>query len=101
MTLPGVGRKVANVVLSNAFSVPAIAVDTHVFRVSNRIGLTNAKNVHKTEEQLMQNIDESLWSIAHHRLIFHGRRVCSAKNPKCDMCTINQYCKYYKHTRKA
>lgn len=100
ITLPGVGRKVANVVISNAFSVPAIAVDTHVFRVSNRIGLANAKNVLKTEEQLMKNIDKNLWTIAHHWLIFHGRQVCSAKNPKCGICPINALCKYYKGVKK-
>ncbi|NLB61915.1 MAG: endonuclease III [Clostridiales bacterium] len=100
ITLPGVGRKVANVVISNAFSVPAIAVDTHVFRVSNRIGLANAKNVLKTEEQLMANIDKGLWTIAHHWLIFHGRQVCSAKNPKCEICPINALCKYYKGENK-
>lgn len=99
ITLPGVGRKVANVVISNAFGVPAIAVDTHVFRVSNRIGLANAKNVLKTEEQLMANIDKSLWTIAHHWLIFHGRQVCIAKNPKCDICTLSHLCKYNKANR--
>lgn len=95
MALPGVGRKTANVVLSNAFGVNAIAVDTHVFRVANRIGLAAAKDVEATEEQLMQNISESDWSQAHHWLIFHGRRVCSARNPKCDICTIKPYCAKY------
>ncbi|MBQ9833181.1 MAG: endonuclease III [Clostridia bacterium] len=93
--LPGVGRKTANVVLSNAFGVPAIAVDTHVFRVSNRIGLAKAKNVLDTEKQLMNNIPEQDWGDAHHWIIFHGRRVCSAKNPKCETCVIKEFCKEY------
>ncbi|MDR0840509.1 MAG: endonuclease III [Christensenellaceae bacterium] len=91
--LPGVGRKTANVVISNAFGTPAIAVDTHVFRVANRMGLADAKDVLHTEQQLMQNIPEAQWSIAHHWLIFHGRRVCSARNPKCEACTVRAYCK--------
>ena len=91
-SLAGVGRKTANVVLSNAFGVPAIAVDTHVFRVSNRIGLACAKNVEETERQLMANIPEDKWSIAHHWLIFHGRRVCSAQRPKCGECMISELC---------
>ena len=93
MRLPGVGRKVANVVLSNAFGVPAIAVDTHVFRVSNRLGLANASTVDKTEKQLMEAIPEDKWSIAHHWLIFHGRRVCHAKKPGCDTCGLKGLCK--------
>ncbi len=94
--LPGVGRKTANVVLYNAFGIPAFAVDTHVFRVSNRIGLAEAKTVEKTEQQLMENIPRDKWSIAHHWLIFHGRRVCSAQKPKCESCTLTEYCRYYK-----
>lgn len=94
--LPGVGRKTANVVVSNAFDTPAIAVDTHVFRVSNRIGLANAKTVEETEEQLMQCIDKNLWTKAHHMIIFHGRRVCKARSPLCGICEIKPYCKYYK-----
>ena len=88
------GRKTANVVLSNAFGVPAIAVDTHVFRVSNRIGLARAKTVEETERQLMENIPEENWSIAHHWLIFHGRRVCKAQRPTCDKCMIAPLCEY-------
>src|SRR5690606_20870875 len=79
MKLPGVGRKTANVVISNAFNKQAIAVDTHVFRVSNRIGLAHSDNVFDTEKDLMNNIDESMWSKAHHLLIFHGRRVCKSR----------------------
>lgn len=92
-SLAGVGRKTANVVLSNAFGVPAIAVDTHVFRVSNRIGLATASNVEETECQLMRNIPKDKWSIAHHWLIFHGRRVCSAQRPKCGSCMIKELCR--------
>ncbi|NLC03226.1 MAG: endonuclease III [Tissierellia bacterium] len=95
MTLPGVGRKTANVVVSNAFGVPAIAVDTHVFRVSNRIGIANSKNVEDTEIDLMNNIKKELWIKAHHMLIFHGRRICKARNPMCEICPISLYCFYY------
>ena len=94
--LPGVGRKVANVVLSNAFGIPAIAVDTHVFRVANRLGLADASTVDKTEKQLMENIPQDKWSIAHHLIIFHGRRVCSAQKPKCEACALSPYCKAYR-----
>jgi len=98
--LPGVGRKTANVVLSNAFSVDAIAVDTHVFRVSNRIGLSSSDNVLDTEKDLMKNIEKSMWSKAHHLLIFHGRRICKARKPKCEICPIIKYCIYYKENLK-
>ncbi|MBN1776960.1 MAG: endonuclease III [Clostridiales bacterium] len=94
--LPGVGRKTANVVLANAFHIPAIAVDTHVFRVSNRIGLADAKNVEQTEQQLMQAIPKEDWIVAHHWLIYHGRRVCHARKPACGACAVAPYCKYLK-----
>ena len=97
--LPGVGRKTANVVLSNAFGVPAIAVDTHVFRVSNRLGIAEAKTVEETEKQLMQAIPKELWSMLHHYIIFHGRRVCSAKKPNCAECTLKDLCRYYKENK--
>ncbi|MBU5425865.1 endonuclease III [Tissierella pigra] len=93
--LPGVGRKTANVVLSNAFDIPGIAVDTHVFRVANRIGLADSKNVLDTEKDLMDNIDKQIWSKAHHLLIFHGRRICKARKPLCDICPVREYCFYY------
>ncbi|NEZ47094.1 endonuclease III [Clostridium niameyense] len=96
VSLPGVGRKTANVVLANAFNVPTIAVDTHVFRVSNRIGIANSQNVNKTEQQLQEVIPKSQWILMHHLLIFHGRRCCIARNPKCSQCTIKDYCNYYK-----
>lgn len=96
MTLPGVGRKTANVVISNAFNIPAIAVDTHVFRVSNRIGIANSNNVFDTEKDLMENIDREMWSKAHHLLIFHGRKICKARNPLCHECPVADLCEYYK-----
>ena len=96
-SLPGVGRKTANVVLSNAFKVPAIAVDTHVFRVANRIGLTEAKDVEKTEQQLMAHIPEQDWGDAHHWLIYHGRQVCAAQRPKCSVCPLKEICEHAVH----
>lgn len=94
--LPGVGRKTANVVVSNAYGIPAIAVDTHVFRVSNRIGLANATNVDKTEDQLEKNIDQSRWTKTHHQIITHGRALCKARNPLCEECPINGICEYFR-----
>ncbi|MBQ2029205.1 MAG: endonuclease III, partial [Clostridia bacterium] len=87
--LPGVGRKTANVVMATAFGLPAIAVDTHVFRVSNRLGLAKADNVLDTEMQLRRAIPKENWSRAHHWLIWHGRRVCAARNPHCTECPLN------------
>lgn len=92
--LPGVGRKTANVVLSNAFGIPALAVDTHVHRVSNRLGLATSNNPLETEKQLTRRIPQEEWSIAHHRLIWHGRRICSARNPKCGICELAPYCRF-------
>jgi len=100
LSLPGVGRKTANVVLSNAFNIPAIAVDTHVFRVSNRIGLASADNVLDTEKQLLESIPRELWSSAHHWLIWHGRKICDAKKPKCGSCALNPYCRYFSRNKK-
>ncbi|MBS4536590.1 endonuclease III [Clostridium sp. D2Q-14] len=97
MKLPGVGRKTANVVMSNAFGEDAIAVDTHVFRVSNRIGIADSDNVKDTEIDLMNNINKELWSDAHHWLIFHGRRICKARKPRCEECPLIKYCLYYKN----
>ena len=95
-TLPGVGRKTANVVASVAFNKPAMAVDTHVFRVSARIGLTkNAKNPLETEKQLVKHIPESVIPKAHHWLILHGRYVCKARKPECEKCGINTICEYF------
>lgn len=92
--LPGVGQKTANVVLANAFQVPTIAVDTHVFRVSNRLGLASAKNVELTEKQLQKAIPKEDWVAAHHWLIYHGRRVCHARNPACESCTLRPLCQH-------
>lgn len=99
--LPGVGRKTANVVASVVYQKPTMAVDTHVFRVSARIGLTvGAKNPLQTEMQLVKYIPENKISIAHHWLILHGRYVCVARNPKCNECGIKMLCKYYEKVRK-
>ena len=92
--LPGVGRKTANVVMAHAFGAQAIAVDTHVFRVSNRLGLAHAKDVLRTEEQLMEAIPREDWSTAHHWIIYHGRRVCHAIKPNCAACTLASLCEY-------
>lgn len=92
VSLPGVGRKTANVVLSVGFGVQRIAVDTHVFRVTNRIGLAAEKDVLKTELALMELLPEDRWSEAHHSLIFHGRNCCSARKPECDRCVIAELC---------
>jgi len=97
MSLPGVGRKTSNVVLAEGFGEQRIAVDTHVFRVSNRIGLAHEKDVLSTEEALMKAIPSDRWTEAHHLLIFHGRRICSSQRPKCDTCPINEYCNWFKH----
>ena len=95
--LPGVGRKTANVILSVAFNRPAMAVDTHVFRVSARIGLTKgAKTPLDTELQLVKHIPEALIHKAHHWLILHGRYVCIARKPLCEQCGLSDICKYYK-----
>jgi len=96
VNFPGVGRKTANVVLSIANNFDAIAVDTHVFRVSNRIGLANAKTVEVTEEHLMQNIPKKNWSDAHHWLIWHGRKICKARNPLCEKCFLIKNCLYFR-----
>ena len=99
--LPGVGRKTANVVMSVAFGIPAIAVDTHVFRVSNRIGLAEASTERKTENQLMENIPEAQWAMAHHWLIWHGRKICKAQNPRCEICPLQPNCEYYAKTKRS
>ena len=98
-SLAGAGRKTANVVLSNAFGVPSIAVDTHVFRVSNRLALADSDNVLEVEKQLQAELPKKEWSLAHHLLIFHGRRCCIARNPKCSECTLTNRCKYFKEQK--
>lgn len=94
VALPGVGRKTANVVLSVGFGHQRIAVDTHVFRVANRLGLVKEKDVLKTELSLMERVPEERWSRTHHSLIFHGRQCCDARKPKCDECPVNTLCEY-------
>ncbi len=91
-SLPGVGRKTANVVMANAFGIPAFAVDTHVFRVSNRLGLCEANTVEETERQMTALIPRENWGRAHHWLIWHGRRVCRAQRPLCGECTLSAWC---------
>ncbi|MEM7617321.1 MAG: endonuclease III [Pseudomonadota bacterium] len=93
--LPGVGIKTANVILNCLFNMPTIAVDTHVYRVSNRIGLVNTKKPEQTEQPLLEVIPEKWQLHAHHWLILHGRYVCKARTPLCDECEIKQYCNYY------
>lgn len=90
--LPGVGRKTANVVRAFAFGIPAMPVDTHVFRVSHRLGLADGKTPEEVERQLMAAIPQEDWRESHHWLIFHGRRVCHSQKPDCDHCTLRQYC---------
>lgn len=90
--LPGVGRKTANVVLSNAFGVPAIAVDTHVFRVARRLGLASGSTPERVEEELMARLPREEWSRAHHWLIWHGRKICHARKPRCDLCPLLPEC---------
>ncbi len=97
VTLPGVGRKTANVVLSNIYDRPAIAVDTHVYRTSHRLGLVpKNKNVYETEQYLMKVIPQDKWSRLHHQLVLLGRYTCKAKNPLCENCLLKEYCHYEK-----
>lgn len=94
LKLPGVGRKTANVIVSNAYGIPALAVDTHVFRVSNRLGLANSRNLEIVEEQLKTLIPSSKWIDVHHQLIAHGRNLCTARNPKCRHCFLSDLCAF-------
>lgn len=100
-TLAGVGRKTANVVYAVAFGGQAIAVDTHVFRVSNRLGIASATNVLDTEKQLMQAIPPEQWADSHHYILLHGRYVCKAQRPLCDECSVKDLCKHYKETHNG
>ncbi|MDU5914012.1 MAG: endonuclease III [Anaerococcus vaginalis] len=99
LKLPGVGRKTANVVMSNAFGIDAIAVDTHVQRVSNRLGLANSKDVLNTEKDLRKNLPKEKWSKLHHQIIAHGRKICKARNPLCEECDLKDLCEYYKERK--
>ena len=94
-SLPGVGRKTANVILAAAFSVPALAVDTHVFRVAGRLGLAKAHTPEEAERQLTRVIPRHLWTNAHHWLVLHGRYVCLARRPRCGICPLCSFCCYY------
>ncbi len=99
--LPGVGRKTANVIASVVYNQPAMAVDTHVFRVSARLGLTtNAKTPLETEKQLMKYIPDNKVAVAHHWLILHGRYICVARNPKCHICELKLFCNYFEKVQK-
>lgn len=98
-TLAGVGRKTANVVYAVAFGGNAIAVDTHVFRVANRLGIAVGKTPLEVEKGLMKAIPEEDWSKAHHWLIWHGRRVCHSQRPECPACTLRKYCPYFQKTK--
>ena len=95
MTLPGVGRKTANVVASVVYNQPVIAVDTHVFRVSHRLGLSDGKTPLAVEEELEKHIPEDKRAVAHHWLILHGRYVCTAKSPRCTECGLSDWCREY------
>lgn len=97
--LPGVGRKTANVIVSVVYNLPAMAVDTHVFRVSRRIGLTNGKTVLAVEKDLVKNLPEDKIYIAHHWLILHGRYVCVARKPKCEICPLQFFCRYFEKNK--
>lgn len=97
MSLAGVGEKTANVVLAVGFNIPAIAVDTHVFRVSNRLGLANATDVAKTQKQLEKVLPKEMWIKFHYALVLHGRYVCKSQSPNCDGCGLKNYCKFYKN----
>ncbi len=96
ISLPGVGRKTANVILNTAFGQPVIAVDTHIFRVSNRLGIAKGKTPLEIEEKLQKTIPKEYKHDAHHWLILHGRYVCKARKPDCEHCLISKYCDYYK-----
>jgi endonuclease III len=98
--LPGVGRKTANVVLNTAFRQPAMAVDTHIFRVSNRTGIAPGKNVLEVEKRLLRRVPAEFLLDAHHWLILHGRYVCTARKPRCGACTIHDLCEYRQKTEE-
>lgn len=98
--LDGVGRKTASVVLAVAFGIPAMPVDTHVFRVSRRIGLATANTADGVERQLMELVDKEYWHDLHHYLIFHGRYICHSRKPSCENCLLTEYCDYYAENKK-
>lgn len=95
MSLPGVGRKTANVVLANVYARETIAVDTHVFRVSRRLGLSHGGTPRRVEEELMETLPRQTWATTHHRLIAHGRAICGARRPLCEECPLTRWCDWY------
>lgn len=99
--MPGVGRKTANVIASVVYNEPAMAVDTHVFRVANRLGLTKGKTPLAVEKDLVKNLPEHTIATAHHWLILHGRYVCVARSPKCEICELTYFCQYFEKLQKA
>ncbi len=99
--LPGVGRKTANVVLGNCFDTPGLTVDTHMQRVNSRLGLTKAETPEKIERDLMALIPEAQWTIYSHRIICHGRAICTARKPMCEICPLTEWCAYYTEFRKT
>jgi len=96
MSLSGVGRKTASVVLSEAFKIPAFPVDTHVFRVTKRLGLAKGSTPDKVSDEMMKKLSKNKWHLMHHLLINHGREICVAQNPKCEICNLKDICKYFK-----
>lgn len=96
MSLPGVGRKTASVVLVEAFKIPAFPVDTHVFRISRRLGLARGNTADQVSDEMMKKLPKYKWHLMHHLLITHGRRTCLARSPKCHMCRVQDLCNYYK-----
>ena len=101
ISLPGVGRKSANVIMLEAFKNPqGIAVDTHAKRISNKIGLSSKSDPEKIEEDLLKRIDKKYYYDVNHLLVWHGRKICIARNPKCDMCPVNKYCNEYNKNKK-
>ena len=100
LSLPGVGRKTASVVLVEAFSIPAFPVDTHVFRVTSRIGLAVESTADKVSDEMMKKLPKYKWHLMHHLFITHGRTTCTAQSPKCNICMVNELCKYFKKQDK-
>jgi len=101
MSLSGVGRKTASVVLVEAFNIPAFPVDTHVFRITRRIGIAKGATADKVSDEMMTKLPKYKWHLMHHLLITHGRETCTAQNPKCENCNINEICDYYKQYKKV
>lgn len=98
--LPGVGRKTASVVLTEAFNIPAFPVDTHIFRITRRIGLAKGNSADKVSDEMMKKLPKYKWHLMHHFLITHGRATCTAQSPKCAICNVNELCNYYKKRKK-